>query len=70
VLTEGGEAVSATYGGDRPDVAKLLWGFADSAHPGLHFAIPDLPPGEHVLIVTAEAVDGGTTEFRRPIRVR
>jgi hypothetical protein len=70
VVMETGEAVPATYGGDRPGVAKLLHGYADSGHPGLHFAIPALPPGDHVLVVTAEAVDGGKTVLRRPIRIR
>jgi hypothetical protein len=70
VTTETGLDVPATFGGDRPDVAKLLLGYADSAHPGLHFAIPALPPGEHVFVVTAQAVDGGKTELRRPVRVR
>ena len=70
VATESGEQVPATFGGERPDVAKLLRGYADAQHPGFHFAIPKLSPGVHEFVVTVEGGDGGTTILRRPVRVR
>ena len=70
VSTETGEEVPATFGSGRPEVGKLLWGFANAREPGFHFAIPKLAPGDHELIVRVEAVDGGKTELRRSIRVR
>jgi hypothetical protein len=70
VETEIGPAPDAAAGDERGDVARYFPGNPDGARLGYHFPMPDLPPGEHTLTVTAVARDGGERAVRRVLRVR
>jgi len=70
IETEIGASDDATIGDDRADVARYFPGYPDAAKLGYHFRIPNLPPGDHTLTVTAVARDGGEATLRRVIHVR
>ncbi len=70
VATEIGASDDAAIGDERADVARYFPGYPDGAKLGYHFRMPNLPPGDHTLTVTAVARDGGEAAVRRVIRVR
>jgi hypothetical protein len=70
VESELGTSADAATGDGRADVERYFPGNPDGPRLGFHFAVPGLPPGDHTLVVTAVARDGGEAALRRVIRVR
>jgi hypothetical protein len=69
VATDGGPAGTASYGGVWPGLADVYPLYPDARGGGFGFAIPALPPGEHRLILTLFAKDGGTATLERRFRI-
>jgi hypothetical protein len=67
--TELGPAGVASLGAKWPGLAEAYPDFSEAPRGGFGFAVPDLPPGPHVLSVTLVARDGGITVLRRAILV-
>ena len=69
VATDEGPAGRASYGGDWPGLADVYPQYPDAHSGAFGFPIPAVAPGEHRLILTLVAKDGGTTTLERRIRV-
>jgi hypothetical protein len=65
VATEVGPAGQAPYGGEWPGLDQAYPQYPRARFGAFGFTIPALPPGEHRLIVTLVAKDGGTTTIER-----
>ena len=60
----------AGYGLPHPGPAAAYPAFPSAAKAGFGFFIPRLSPGQHTLVFTLIAKDGGKAEIRRMIRIR
>ena len=69
VATDQGPVGRAGYGGVWPGLAGLYPQYPDARTGGFGFAIPALSEGEHRLVVTLFAKDGGTTTLERRFRL-
>jgi hypothetical protein len=69
VATDEGPAGRASYGGAWPGLADVFPQYPDARSGGFGFAIPPLSPGEHRLVLTFVAKDGGRSTLESRIRV-
>jgi hypothetical protein len=65
IATDEGPAGRASYGGVWPGLAEVFPQYPDARSGAFGFAIPALAPGEHRLVLTLVAKDGGTTILER-----
>jgi hypothetical protein len=67
---DNGPGLAATLGQAFPGVKEAYPTFPGSDKPGFTFTIPSTAAGPHLLVVTINARDGGTTEIKRHIQIR
>ena len=69
VATDEGPAGRASYGGVWPGLADVFPEYPEARAGAFGFAIPALAPGEHRLVLTFVAKDGGTATLERRITI-
>jgi hypothetical protein len=69
IATDEGPAGQASYGGEWPGLDELYPQYPRARFAAFGFSIPTLVPGEHRLVVTLVAKDGGTTTIERRFRI-